>query len=195
MKRLLLFFLSVSIVTTVLAQAKSGDAQLDKRLAEYMQFNNDKNFEKIMDYMHPKLFKIVPRETLVSVLRSAFESEEMTIGMSDLGVTSVSSAFTSAGSAYRKVMYKMTLTMKFNDTAKGNDPQFQDAMLGSFKTAFPGKSVTFDSNSKEYIVKGQDILYAIHDAGKPWLFLGYKEDPELIKQLFPKPVRDHFKMI
>jgi hypothetical protein len=195
MKKFLFFFVSVFISLAVFAQVKSGDAQLDKRLAEYMQYNNDKNYEKIMDYMHPKLFSIVPRETLVSALRSAFESEEMAISMNDLGVTSVGGAFTSAGSAYRKVMYKMTLTMRFRDTAKGNDPEFQDVMLGSFKSAFPGKSVTFNSTSKEYIVKGEDILYAIHDQGKPWLFLGYKNDPDMIKKLFPKAVIDHFKML
>jgi hypothetical protein len=119
----------------------------------------------------------------------------MAIAMSDLGVTSVGSTFTSEGSDYRKVIYKMTLTMKFNDTSKGNNPQFQDGMLESFKGAFPGKSVTFNNTTKAYVVKGTDILYAIRDAGKPWLFLGFKDDPDMIKQLFSKAVIDHFKML
>lgn len=195
MKKLLFFLLSVMIMSTLQAQVKSGDAELDKRLAAYMQANEDKDFETVMEYMHPNLFKLAPKEAILASMKSVFESGEMEIKMSDLGITSAETkSFVFAGIQYRKVFYKMTISMKFTDTSVYN-PEFIDMMTETFKASFEGKKVSFDQNTRSFIISGTDILYAIKDGGKEWLFLGFKNDPDMIKKLFPKEVADHYKMM
>jgi hypothetical protein len=194
MKKIFFLLLSSVLVISSWAQVKSGDADLDKRLAEYMKYNDELNFEKIMDYMHPKLFKIAPRDAIVASMKAAFESEDMKLTMDDLGVTGVGPSFKSAGSEYRKVEYKMTMTIGFTDTTV-YEPEFIEQMTAIYTESFAGKKVTFDKKAKAFVIVGTDILYAIKDAGKPWLFIGYKNDPELLKQLFSKEVIDHFKML
>src|SRR5687767_3206460 len=111
MKKIFFLLFSSVLVLSTWAQVKSGDAALDKRLAEYMKYNDELNFDKIMDYMHPKLFKIAPKDAIVASMKAAFESADMKLTMDDLGVTSVGASFKSAGSEYRKVEYKMTMTI------------------------------------------------------------------------------------
>ena len=194
MKKIFFLFLSLTLAISSQAQVKSGDAALDKRLADYMKFNDDADFEKVMDYMHPKLFKIAPREAIIASMKAAFESEDMKLGMDDLGVTSVGPVFTSAGSDYRKVEYKMTMTIRFTDTTV-YAPEFIEQMTSMYTESFAGKKVTFDKKTKAFVITGTDILYAIKDAGQPWLFIGYKKDPDMLRQLFTRPVIDHYKML
>jgi hypothetical protein len=68
-------------------------------------------------------------------------------------------------------------------------------MTAIYAESFAGKKVTFDKKKKTFVIVGTDILYAIKDAGKQWMFLGYKNDPDLLKQLFSQEVIDHFKML
>ena len=194
-KLLLLAFAAVLFVSNAWAQAKSGDADLDRRLSEYMQYTEKLDFEKIMDYMYPKLFKIAPKEALVSAMKEAFQSKEMKMGMKDLGIVSIEDVFASGGTDYRKVTYKMTLTMQFYDTTMTSDPQFMEMMKESMAAGFPDKEVTVDDATKTIKVKGNDILFAIRDSGKEWMFIGYKDDPDLIKIIFPKPVIDYYKLM
>lgn len=175
------------------AQVKSGDADLDRRLAEYLQANEQKDFETVMDYMHPNLFKIVPKQQMIDLFKQTFSSPEMAMEMSDLGINSVSKPFIHAGSAYRKALYRMTIRIRFADSSvtEGDGPQ---TIVENFKAGFPGKSVTYDADTKSFVVKGEEIMFAIRNPGKPWLFLGYKDEPALLRKLFPAAVITHFKM-
>lgn len=195
MKKLLLLAFAILFMSASWAQVKSGDTELDKRLSEYMQYTEKLDFEKIMDYMYPKLFKIAPREALISVMNQTFQSKEMKVGMKDMGIVSIEDVFASGGTEYRKVTYKMTLTMQFNDTTMTSDPQFMEMMKESMAAGFPDKEVEIDDATKTILVKGNDILFAIRDTGKQWMFIGYKDDPNLIKIIFPKPVIDHYKLM
>ena len=195
MKKITLVLLSICCTLLSYAQVKSGDAALDKRLAAYLKANEEKDFETVMDYMHPKLFKLAPRQALISAMKSAFESDEMEINLSGLAITKAeTTSFKSGGSEYRKVEYRMTMKIKFIDTTV-YEPEFIEQMTGLYKETFESKKVTYDAKSKTFIISGTDILYAIKDAGKEWLFLGYKNDPDMIKKLFSKEVADHYKMM
>jgi len=88
----------------------------------------------------------------------------------------------------------MTMTLNFRDTSVYT-PEFIGTMTEAFSASFPEKEVTYNEKNKTFVIAGTDILFAIRDAGKPWLFLGYKNEPELLNQLFSKAVIDHFKML
>lgn len=194
-KLVLVLFSAILFVSSSWAQAKSGDADLDKRLSEYMAYTEKLDFDKIMDYMYPKLFKIAPREALVSAMKEAFQSKEMKMGLKDLGILAIGDVFATGGTEFRKIEYKMTLTMQFTDTSATNDPQFMEVMKESMAAGFPDKEVVVDEATKSILVKGNDILFAIKDLGKQWMFIGYKDEPSLIKVIFPQAAIDHFKLL
>lgn len=194
MKRLILFTVSFLLCIVTFSQVASGDAQLDKRLNDYMQLNREMNFNKMMDYMHPKLFTLAPRAALVKAMKDAFSSPEMSISISDLSISNVSNTFTLKGTEFRKVGYYMKLSIRFTDTAAFNDPEFLELMQLSYEAGFPGKTIVLDRTTHTFHVSGEDILIAIREPGKPWLFLGHKNDPALVRKMFAKEVITHFDL-
>src|SRR5206468_8254466 len=101
MKHLIFLALVCFIFLSTSAQ-KTADPVFKKRLNEYIALTKQLNFEKLMDYVHPKLFKIVPRDQMLQMFQSAFENEMMSISIDSLSILQTSPAYSYQGSLYRK---------------------------------------------------------------------------------------------
>lgn len=117
--------------------AQSNDADLNKRLDDYMQLTRELKFNEIMDYTHPKIFAIVPKEQLVEIFRQSFDNESMKIGFDSTGITNITDPFKIKDTAYRKIGYWMAINVVFKDTSALNDEGFITTMTTAFSTAFP----------------------------------------------------------
>ena len=69
-------------------------------------------------------------------------------------------------------------------------------MLSSFKTAFPHKDISIDVPNNAVKVVSTEVMFAIKDKeATNWKFLSFdKSDTELNRKLYPKQVRNHFKL-
>lgn len=147
-----------------------------------------------MEYMHPSLFDLAPKEQLIEVFRNVYDNEAMKITIEKLENGSISDPFNLNSVKYCKVDYSMVMNMKFKDD-KLSDSAAINTMVSSLQEGLPGKEVSYDANGKQFVVKGSDILFAIKDSPQaPWLFLGYDGNNELVKKLFPIEVIEHFKL-
>lgn len=178
------------------AQFTTNDAALDKRLHAYMALNKALDFEKIMDYMHPSLFELAPREAILQSFEQIFKSEAMTLGFDSLQLVQASAPFVHGGVTYRKVDYFTRLHLKFNDTSVYAEEGFTDNVTASLEKAMAGKTITFDEKNRQFVVSGTDVLFAIKDAKAPdWMFLGFQDNPQMMARLYPKEVIAHFKLL
>lgn len=191
-----LAFLFFSFVALAAAAQKNADAQLTARLQEYMDHNRQLNFEKVMDYMHPKLFTVAPREAIVQAMQQAFTNEQITFRFDSMAVVSIGPVFKFNNIAYRKVAYFMTMTMTFGDSTDLSQKEVAAVMRRSFEKGFPGKKIVVDPATNAVQVSGTEILFALKDPQqKDWLFLGYdRSKPQLTNLLYPKTVRQYYKI-
>lgn len=187
--------LPVVVFSSLLTFAQSSDADLNRRIDEYMRLTRELKFEALMDYTHPKIFAIAPKEQLVEVFKQSFDNESMKIDFDNTGIHNVSDDFKVKEVSYRKIDYWMSIHVTFKDTAALNDEGFITNMTSAFSTAFGG-TVNFNKTAKKFEIKASSIMIAIKDSTfTEWMFLGYQKNEVLLKQLYPQEVIEHFKLL
>lgn len=196
MRKYLLGFLIVFTAISAFSQ-KNADAELSKRLDDYMRLTRELKFEEIMEYTHPKIFTVATKEQLVEAFKQAFDNDKMSIGFDSTAITGISSDFKVENVVYKKIDYSMGLSVIFKDTAALSDENFIGIMKMSFANAFPGGAVEYNKDLKKFTINASSIMIAIKDsASEPWLFLGYQKGNDmLLKLLYPQQVLDHFKLL
>jgi hypothetical protein len=193
MKRVTVFLFSSIIFLTAIAQTK--DPALDKRLKEYMALSKKLDFEKLMDYMHPKIFKVVPKEQLVELFRSSFENGMMTIEMDSLSVLKASSPYTYQGSVYRRIDYFLSMNLKLNDSSFLKTDSTREAFIDQMKAGFPGAAVSYVNKENYLNIDTKKIMFAIKDPNLKWMFIGYENNQgQMMEMLIPKQVLTYFKL-
>ncbi|HEV7331939.1 MAG TPA: hypothetical protein VGN63_12940 [Flavisolibacter sp.] len=192
-----LTFLLLPFLFFAASAQTSTDAQLNKRLKTYMALSKELDFAGVMNYMHPRIFTIVPKEQLVQTMETAFNTPGMKITFDSMAVVAISPIYKTGSANYRKVDYYMSMNIALNDSMDLADKQIADVMLASFRQGFPGKKITVQTATNSIQVSGKELMFAIKDAQAPeWLFLGYdRSNPKLAQQLYPKQVRQHFKLL
>jgi hypothetical protein len=195
MKKLTILLLSFFFLAA--HAQKNTEPQLSTRIMEYLLHTKNLAFDKAMDYTHPRLFAIVPREQLVEIMEQAFHNGQMKFSFDTMAVSAISPDYKFGNATYRKVDYHMSMTIVLDDSTDLKNSQMAAAMQQSFETAFPKKKITIDAAKNAIRVAGKDIMFAIKDKQAPdWKFLGYdRSNPALLSQLYPKQVRQYFKLL
>lgn len=188
-------FILIAITLSYSGVSQTNDSlELKKRLQNYMALTVKKDFDKVMDYVHPSLFKMATRDQLKEALESAYSTEEIEINFDSMYVSAISPEFKLGQTGYRRVDYYMMMSMRFNDKETATDTSLVNILIPALQADFPGQSVTYDKAKSLYIIKGFDLLIAIRDAGKEWMFLGVEKDNAMLMTLFPKEVIAKFSL-
>jgi len=183
------------VLLVSIAGFSQTDTSLARRLKEYTRFSKELNFDELMELVHPSLFDLAPKEQLMESFRSIYENEAIKMTIEKRENRSISNPFALNGVQYCKIDYDMVLNMKFKDESLLEDSTEINKAVSALKEVLAGKEVSYNASSKQFIIKGSDVLIAIKDDSKtPWLFLGYDGTNELIRKLFPEEMIEHFKL-
>jgi hypothetical protein len=190
-------FVFTAVLSFVITSAQTAtDPIFAKRLDDYMRLTRELKFDEIMEYTHPRIFTLAPKEQLVETFKQAFDNELMRIVFDSTAITHVSADFKSKDVLYRKVEYWMAIRVIYKDTTAVNDESFVTTMVGAFQKAFPGGTVVFNTKTKNFDVSAPSLMIAIKDDAKtPWKFLGYQKNGDLLRRLYPQEVIDNFKLL
>lgn len=195
MKKILCTLLLFALFSAVRAQG-GADTALQNRLERYLRLNREQKFDSLMAYVHPALFRQIPRESLLQFFKKTFDNDDMRVIVDSAVVSSVSAPFTFREAQFRKVDYRMVLTLKLKDSSITALPENIGRVTGTLQTAFPGSQVSYLPFSHDFQVKAPNFLFAIKDRpSAPWMFLGYQKNEEFVKKLFPQEVIDHFHLL
>jgi hypothetical protein len=191
-KLVVLFFIALTCLST-LAQ---HDTALQRRLDEYLLANKQLNFEKLMSYIHPKLFEIAPKEQMIELFKSLFDNPQMTISMDSMSVTGLSKSFTFKGAEYKKVDYYVGMSMRFKDTAALKEQDKISDIEQRVKTAMDAQNVKYIPQDNRLAIDARKIMFAIKDNPQTqWMFIGYEpRQMEMMKMLIPTDVLTNFKL-
>jgi len=149
-------------------------------LAEY-------DAERVISYIYPKLFSLVPRQMLLGRMKQE-TSENMPV-ISNIKLQSISPVLTENGVEYALVDY--TFTMQVNH---GNESELEMA-LAFFREIYGDNNVQSNQERLEATIFRETSLYAINDpkftAG--WTFLENKKNQKaFLAKLIPQSVMDQF---
>lgn len=178
---LCLLFLLSSHVTS--AQADEG---MKARLDTFMQLNQSLQFDKLMDYIYPKVFTIAPREQLVQVFKESFAgNDELSMEMDSLRTGTISTPVTIGEGSYYLISYSMLIRIKMiNEKADASN-----SMLGLMKSQYGEDNVRHDKATGKYVITVNTSMVAIKDALSPqWSFLNFEPDHPLAAQLLDEAV-------
>jgi hypothetical protein len=191
------FIILIALFSSLLASAqKTNDAEFDKRLNDYMRLNKELQFDELMNYTHPRIFKLASREQMVQILKQTFDNEHFSMSLDSIAVTNVSGNFKDNNVLYKKIEYWMDMKMTIKDTSATHNQNFIDQMKSGLEIGFPDGKVTFNEATGKFDVQTSAIMIAIKDNdATPWLFLGYQKNASLLNQLYSTEVIEHFKLL
>src|SRR5215471_8274006 len=194
MRRIYLLLLGSILLLSANAQSQT-DAELKKRLNEYIAYTRQMNFEKLVDYVHPNLFKIVPKDQMVNAMRSVFENEMLNIAIDSFKVLKMSPDYNYQKSLYRKIDYFISMNLKINDSTILRDTAKRSDFIVQMQTGFPGAVIDYVEKGNYLNIDTRKIMFGVKDPNLKWMFIGFEDKQrELMEQLIPKDVLTYFKL-
>lgn len=194
MKSLQLAFLLLFFSLAAPAKAQT-DPSLKRRLTEYMALTRSLNFDSLMNYIHPKLFSIAPREQMVAVMKSTFQGDEdIEIRLDSMETGTISKPFIAEGGTYTKIAYSMLIRLRM----KEEDPEKQanSMMMSLFQSQYGKENVRYDAGTRFYMIRIQTFMVGVKDSESPeWTFLNFKPEDAITARLLPKAVIEQLKQL
>ena len=183
----LLVFLSCGgnkkIPPTVLPQKVNHEADVKKKLDLYMGKMMAGDYEAALDMAYPKLFEIVPKETMLGVFKQAFGDENMKITFSDHEILKIYDNYIEVDNkVHTLVDYNLSMNMKL----KGEMADAAGFMIPSFEEQFGKENVIYNEEESSFLIKMKNQMIAVKDAGE-WYFLeNKKEQAFILEKIFGK---------
>ncbi|GGB75305.1 hypothetical protein GCM10007424_14050 [Flavobacterium suaedae] len=190
MKNILLFaFVLISSLT--FAQDKKS---LEERAqAVYKATTNSSgDYAAVAEYTYPKVFDIVPKETLIEVMNSVLNSPEVKIQMLDIKPDFSYGAIKKIDDAYYCLIdHNLGMKMIFTQDI----PSEQGEMIKEqIKAAMETENVVFNDDENSFTIKQKAQMLAISDSHTDydWYFinLGDEGSEKFIGMLFNDKVRE-----
>lgn len=190
----LAFFCLVGLALSVSVPAQ-GDTEMKNRLDIFMNFNRTLNFEKMMDYIYPKVFTVAPREQLVEIFKSTFAgNDEISVEMDSLKHGTISPLISVDKGSYHLVAYSMLIRMKVKQESGEQNGSANSRMLDGLKSQYGEKNVRYDQHTGKYVITVNTSMVAVKNELSPnWTFLNFEPDHPLAAQLLDEAVTTKLK--
>lgn len=156
---------------------------------------NNRDYDAILDMTHPKVFEIVSKEQMKTVLKSTFEgNEELTIDFpKDIPDFKVSEIYKEEKDnlSYAFVTYDMTMSMTFNQQTFDKDSK--EMMKGVMKAK--DMDVTFTSDSSMSVLMNNRMTIIMKDTSteNKWVMINYDPDSPLFYRILPSTLLEAAK--
>lgn len=178
------------------AQTDSKEIKyLDSLVVKMFESINNKDFDFILEKTHPKVFEIVPKDQMKSVLKSMFEgSEGFAIDIPKIiPKYKLSKIFKDEKDSleYAFVSYDMKMKMTFHD--QEFDAEGKKMMANMMKAQ--GIDIEFVSdNSVKALLKDRLNIFLKDDSTKnKWVMVNYDPDSPLFYQVLPSSLLEASK--
>ena len=175
-------------------ESTDNSSSMEQRLTEYSKLNEEMNLEKIMDYVYPKLFTIVPRNELLQAMKDGFNSEEVKVNIDSMKVDKIHPAFEMDKVSYAKINYSMVMLMDFKNTKDNvteSDDEQSEFMRKTMAAQYGEENVSVDEATGIIKIRANSSMVAVKEqSDKLWYFVNMKEDDPMATKLFSKEVID-----
>ena len=205
MKRTLaIFFCTLLLFSGILqAQPEGTEENLMETLKIYMGFVENKDMAGTLDYIHPALFEMVPREILQTAMEQAFSDTTVAISLHDAKINKIHDIISTESGSYTLVDYSFVMDMKMNpevdeEESEGEGESEFDAMgmmISMLEMQYGEENVSLNEEEQLVTIKTEKTLYAILEPDfDSWKFLEKKDQMiGLFNKVIPEEVRKELK--
>jgi hypothetical protein len=196
--RIILLLVFFGALNGLAAQSKKeAGALLQRDLEAYRRHTLAMNFDSSFTYMPPKMFDVVPRDTLLEMIRQSMNNEYVSIQMTGLDFKSKSKIKIKKAGAYywALVPYDGSMVMQM----KGEEG-YKSLLMSMMRSQFGEKNVTEEGESGMRIQLKDKNLIAFKDPALPvWSLLEDKRKDKnpmqtaLYEAAIPEEVRKAIK--
>ena len=157
---------------------------------------NNRDYDAILDMTHPKVFEIVSKEQMKTVLKSTFEgSDELSIDFSkDIPKFKVSKIYKELKDnlQYAFITYNMLMKMTFHKQTF--DTESKEMMKGVMQTK--DMDVTFTSDSSMSVLMNNRMTILMKDitTNNKWVMINYDPDSPLFYRILPSTLLEAAKI-
>jgi hypothetical protein len=196
MKKILVVFAILALSACGSSKKKvettDNSSSMEQRLTEFMKLNEEMNLEKIMDYLHPKLFTIVPRKDLLQAMKDGFNSEEVKVDIDSMKVDKIHPVFEMDNASYAKINYSMLMLMDFNNAADSTaevDKEQSEFMRKTMAAEYGEENVSVDDATGIIKIQASSIMVGVKEqSDKEWYFVNLKAEDPMMTKIFSKKV-------
>ncbi len=179
------------------AQEVSEDSikEIDSMASKMFTDMNNRDYDAIIEMTHPKVFDIVPKETMVSVFKSTLEgNSEFSIEIpKQIPEYKISDVFKDeeGGSDYAFVSYDMEMSMTFNN--ESFDEETKETMVKMMKMQGMDAEFVSDKTVHLNMLNRMTILIKDESTNNKWAMINYDPDSPLFFQLLSATVIEKAK--
>ncbi|RAR46565.1 hypothetical protein [Flavobacterium lacus] len=146
-------------------------------------------FEKILDYTHPKVFEIADRETMLTILDETFQNDQLRIRLVHPKTTfTFSEVKEIEGKKICVVEYPQAMRMIYENPLSEEE---KSSIEESLKTTMTSKKITFEKDRNAFYIDGKDIMIAVSEEAtqNKWKLINYdKNQPQLLNMILGENV-------
>lgn len=163
------------------AQDRSDDEIIKNDFEAIISYTNNHEIGKILDMSYPRMFEIMPKEAMETMVDSAMATIGIKLTYGNIAPNLQISRTATIGDAEIAVgKYNQSMTMTFKNE------EMVDMILSVGKTAYPDYTLE-KVDSKTIVLDGVSYLLAIKDSytDKMWKYINYSGDQNLFEKMLP----------
>lgn len=187
MKKQIIFLLACILFTTI-----SFSQDLNALKAEIQKTYDATialNYDKILDYTYPKLYKLVPRDKMKEALIATFKgTDEMKVKILAVDPNfNYGEIKTIDDQKICLVKHNLSMEITLNETLEEEDVEM---MIDLLKSTMETEDITFDKEKTTFKINKVATMIAISDelTNKQWRFLNKDKENKLMAMLLNKKV-------
>ncbi|GEM_PF-723751 len=158
-----LIFTAVLFLSVNFAFAQTAKENVERDFMNYNQLILDKNIDDALEYTNPKLFEIIPKESMKSLLEAVYKMPNIEYKTSKPIISKISDVKRIENIDYIKIEYISLIEMKMKDLDLNDESKVQ-ALLNSFEAKFGKGNVSLDKPSGFFIINANKIVIASSNA-------------------------------
>ncbi|MVO10914.1 hypothetical protein GOQ30_17215 [Flavobacterium sp. TP390] len=145
------------------------------------------DYDAIFDTTYPKVFDIIPKESMKEMFEQMMDNEQFTIQLVEVEPNfSFGEIKTIGTQKFCLIDHDNVMMMKFKTPMED-----AEAMTDIFKKSMDAMNVTFDKEKNEFKIEMRSTLIAVSDelTGNQWKFLNKDKENQLFNMIFDEKIK------
>ncbi len=166
-----LIYTAVLFLSVNFAFAQTAKQNVERDFMNYNQLVSDKKIDDALEYTNPKLFEIIPKKSMKSLLEAVYKMPNIEYKISKPIISEISDSKRIENIDYVKIAYISPIEMKMIDLDLKDESKVQ-ALLNSFESKFGKGNVVLDKTSGFFKINANKVVIASSNADlKNWKFV------------------------
>jgi len=153
---------SVTIFISIIGFGQEIDvnSEIRKDFTDYFNLISEKKIESALDYSNPKLFELIPRDEMKSLMEAVYKMPNIEYKTGNLTFLKFDELKKIENDNYVKFYIISPIEMKFKDIE--NTEEQISKMTKNFETKFGVGNVNFDKETGFYKINAEKIIRVIY---------------------------------